>query len=190
MIYRVTVNATADVRERWTVNVPDGVDGDAGALHDAIWKKIANGDATFEDQDVSGERDRDIAGVERLPDAPAPLEAELKEARELGKNEAAAAATWTVDGNTPRETVRALLAGIEDGDPGILDRFEAPNLSGEMADARTPAALARELGLDGDDLEGEAFDAVCEAYEAGVDEAFLPAVEAELRRALDEEAGS
>ena len=53
------------------------------------------------------------------------------------------------DGNTPEDTYRAVLRGIEDGDPAILDAHPAPGLS--AGGGYTEADLARDLGLDGED---------------------------------------
>lgn len=36
------------------------------------------------------------------------------------------AGTWVTDGNTTRETYAALLAGIQDGDPVVLDKLPTP----------------------------------------------------------------
>lgn len=67
-------------------------------------------------------------------------------AREHGK----AAASWVFDGNTTEDTYRAVLAGIESGDPAVMDAYRTPDLSGEFAGDYTPRDLAADLGIAGD----------------------------------------
>jgi hypothetical protein len=53
------------------------------------------------------------------------------------------------DGNTPEDAYRAVLRGIDDGDPAILDAHPAPGLSAGAGYSH--ADLADDLGLDGED---------------------------------------
>jgi hypothetical protein len=112
------------------------------------------------------------------------------EAKDLGASAARDAATWVTDGNSSAGHVRRLLTMLEEGDPaadGMLPN--SPNLSGEWADDPTPLSLARDVtGLD--EPADEIMDALATAFEAGVSDAFMPAVEAELRRFIGEEVSS
>ena len=65
-------------------------------------------------------------------------------AADIGRSHGTAAARQAFDGNTDDETYRRVLAGIEDGDPEILDAYRVPDLSGGC----TSDDLARDLGLD------------------------------------------
>ena len=51
-------------------------------------------------------------------------------AADIGRSHGTAAARQAFDGNTDDETYRRVLAGIEDGDPEILDAYRVPDLSG------------------------------------------------------------
>lgn len=54
----------------------------------------------------------------------------IRAGRERGRN----AASWMFDGNTTDATYRAFLAGWEEGDPEIMNRYQPPSwLSGEWA---------------------------------------------------------
>jgi hypothetical protein len=96
-----------------------------------------------------------------------------------------------------REAATAVLRGIADGDPAVLDGLPAPDLSGEWADTLTgPALVADALAAAGltridvpaADLTGDPdatiaaaadwFTDVCDAYES----AFSDAVTAEIER--------
>ncbi len=56
----------------------------------------------------------------------------MVEVQEKGAALGRARGSWVVDGNTSQATARAILKGIEDGDPAIMDIEPAP-LSGEHA---------------------------------------------------------
>lgn len=105
-----------------------------------------------------------------------------EQARKLGAEDGLAAAGWMFDGNTTRETYAAVLRGIEDGDPEILDTLPAPDLSGEWADGRTPESLALDCGLEVNmstsDADAETVTGLCEEYE----QAFNTAADAEIQR--------
>lgn len=110
----------------------------------------------------------------------------IEKAREIGTEHGTAAASWVTDGNTDPETYRRLLAGIEDGDPEIMDELPHADLSGEWADGYTPRQLVEDCDLDADEVEAEdgtrlisVETELCDAYE----EAFSVAVEAEIVRA-------
>jgi hypothetical protein len=63
----------------------------------------------------------DYDGTEEVP-----LEECLEAARKLGAEHGQNAASWSFDGNTPHETYVVALRGIREGDPAVLDRFNAP----------------------------------------------------------------
>lgn len=101
----------------------------------------------------------------------------LSLARRDGKEAAENAASWCVDGNTSDAARGEILRGIRECDPAVLDRFSLPNLSGEYADAMTPAKLAELCEYDLDKRGPDDFDEICDAWEAAVNDAFWPALE-------------
>ncbi len=103
------------------------------------------------------------------------------DAYRYGVEVACAAASWTIDGNSDRDVALRTLAMLEDGDPALEDYLPAmPNLSGEWADDPTPLSLARDLTGD-DDPDPDTIDALVAAFEAGANDTFHDACEAELR---------
>ena len=85
----------------------------------------------------------------RHPLPPASAGSIAAEAAGLGRDAGKAAACWVFDGNTCEDAYRAVLRGIEDGDPAILGAHPAPGLSADGG--YTEADLAGDLGLDGED---------------------------------------
>jgi len=123
-------------------------------------------------------------------------DAALTYATERGRQDGTNAAGWytmdTIGGRVSRAEdaqrgARAIIAGIEDGDPAVLDTFPAPDLSGERADSLTSSDLTRDAwaaaGIAPEDQDGyeDATD-ICDAYET----AFSDAVENEIARAARE----
>jgi hypothetical protein len=101
------------------------------------------------------------------PKPAAPAASIANDAEDLGRDAGKAAASWMFDGNTPEDTYRAVLCGIEDGDPAILDAYPSPDLSADGG--YTEADLARDLGLDGED---QLIPDAATAYLDGADESF------------------
>jgi hypothetical protein len=97
----------------------------------------------------------------RHPQPSEPTACITAEAGNLGREAGLAAASWVFDGNTPEDTYRAVLRGIDDGDPAILDAHPAPSLSADGG--YTEADLARDLGLDDDQLPPDAVTAFLDA---------------------------
>jgi len=96
-------------------------------------------------------------------------------AAEIGREHGYNAGTWVFDGNTDRATYAAVLAGIEEGDPLILDAYHVPDLT----DADFGATdLAAELGVDVADTETE------DAYRMAAEQAFWGEVERAARYQL------
>jgi len=85
----------------------------------------------------------------RHPQPAAPAASIADDAENLGRDAGRAAASWMFDGNTPEDTYRAVLRGIEEGDPAILDAYPPPGLSADGGYAE--AGLARDLSLDDED---------------------------------------
>lgn len=119
--------------------------------------------------------------------------AHLEAATQLGRDAGLAAASWVVDGNTDQAHIARMVAWLDDGDPRADDYLPArPNLSGEWADAPTPKSIFEEVT--GWDAHAEAswnadayhdyVSALCDAFEAGVDETFEVECERILRAAL------
>jgi hypothetical protein len=103
-------------------------------------------------------------------------------AARIGASHGRNAASWYFDGNTSRETYERVLAGIDDGDPEIMDALPSSPLSGEWADSYSQFDLADDAGLVCDERGlYDDFDltAVCEAYT----NAFEMAACAEIERA-------
>jgi hypothetical protein len=171
------------------------------AAHDSgiVESHYANGGtldaATAELREYFMERDaaagvtftRDVDGIAR--DLWREL-AVIDYAADLGTEHGRNAAGWYGDGNTSPETWRAVLEGIESGDPVILDTLPQPDLSGQWADGLTGPQLVQDAILSAVDTdEDEAADAIleryddaftdiCDAYEA----AFSSAAEDEIAR--------
>lgn len=100
------------------------------------------------------------------------------------------AASWATDGDGNQEEAlehaRAVVRMLDDGDPQAYDYLpRQPDLSGEFADDPTPDRLYQEitgqvvLGGRVDDMH-----ALCDAYEAGVSDTFIPECERVLRAFL------
>lgn len=112
--------------------------------------------------------------------APGRYEALEASMREAGAEYGRAAASWFFDGNTPRETYQRVLAGLEDGDPEILDSLPSAPLSGEFADSPTPRdVLPVNCPPDWEDD-------LLRAYEDGFHTASADAIEAACRYQLEE----
>ena len=106
-----------------------------------------------------------------------------REAASIGSAHGFNAATWYDASNWS-----AVLRGIEDGDPAILDTFPMADLSGQWADTMTGPALWDEVcnavGVDSErhgrlyTALADCFSDVCEAYES----AFARACNDEIER--------
>lgn len=102
----------------------------------------------------------------------------LRQAKKDGRSAGLAAASWVFDGNTTLATYRRTLEGLRDGDPAVYDAFRSPDLSGEWADAPTPATLADDYGIDeARDPDGDLLDEVCDVWQAAADAAFWTEIE-------------
>lgn len=118
--------------------------------------------------------------------ASAVADAALDSIRADGESAGRAAGSWVIDGNSPADAARALVQGLEDGDPQYLLLQPSP-LSGEWSDSPTPASLADEYGVDPEDYD--TVDAICDAYEEGFSvgweaEVFLDALQAGYLRSV------
>jgi hypothetical protein len=102
-------------------------------------------------------------------------------AEAIGREHGANAASWYFDGDTGESTYRAVLLGIEEGDPEVLDTFPSSPLSGEWADSYSLADLASDTETPQD---SDAFDDVCRSYEDGFYAAAHDSIEATARRML------
>lgn len=115
----------------------------------------------------------------------------IREARRDGADAGRSAASWAFDGITSTDTYRAVLNGIKDGDPAVLDMYRLPNLlpnlSGEYADEPTPNTLREAYCVESDARwEAIEFD-VCDAWETACSDAFWSAVEETCRDMLPKE---
>jgi hypothetical protein len=118
-----------------------------------------------------------------------------REAYELGRDAAIAAASWVLDGNTSQDHIRRMVAWLDDGDPRADEFLPAmPDLSGEWADAPTPRSLFEDItGLMRTRKRHSAMapitrsrTEIADAWEAGVDDTFMAECERILRDALDD----
>jgi hypothetical protein len=129
---------------------------------------------------------------------PEGMTAHEQQAYELGVEHARNAASWVVDGNTDHVWIGETLRMLDAGDPSMEDRLpREPNLSGEMSDDPTPTSLYAEIigtshedaeedaGMAYETLVGSVVDSLCDAYEAGVSDTFLPECERILRAAME-----
>ncbi len=106
------------------------------------------------------------------------------EARKQGLEDGTAAGSWVIDGNTSTDTAAAILRGLDDGDPAILDLLPSSPLSGEYADGLLPRDVLGWYGLtedwNADGLSGIAAE-VLNAYEDGYNEGVAHEVERSAR---------
>lgn len=81
------------------------------------------------------------------------------DARREGEKAGKRAGASFFDGNTDDATYARVLAGIDDGDPEILDALPMLDLSGQWADGDTDRDVLDLIGVvyeeDGDDVEGD-----------------------------------
>jgi hypothetical protein len=103
----------------------------------------------------------------------------MNEHYEAGRERGVAAGSWIVDGNTSAEQAAAILRGIADGDPQIMDLQPSP-LSGEWAGESIPELIYRY-----DELSDDERDTACDAYEQGFSDGFW----AEVKRSTTIVAG-
>ena len=103
-----------------------------------------------------------------------------KAAEELGRDKGHAAATWV---EIDSSNAAAILQGIEDGGPEIMDMTPAP-LSGEMAGESIPELIDQSL-LDRYDVVGDDRDAWCDAYEMAFQTAYWSELERTCRYHID-----
>jgi len=116
-----------------------------------------------------------------------PLDAAISYAAETGRQHGIAAASWY---DVNEENAAAILQGIEDGDPAVLDTFPFPDLSGQWADSLSGPQLVQNAIVNADDWsmtraewmaywsDREADSEICDAY----DMAFGDAVTDEIAR--------
>lgn len=90
-----------------------------------------------------------------------------------------AASSWVTDGNTTAAEYRAILAGIESGDPEIMDIQPSP-LSGEWAGESIP-----ELIRGYSDMTPEQQESACDSYEQGFSSGFWEQLENDCRVQVD-----
>lgn len=124
----------------------------------------------------------------------------LQALHEAGQRAGRNAADWwaqdTVGGRATGDTAgqaRAVLAGIDDGDPAVLDALPVCDLSGQWANTPTEADLyAHAVPPDApgwDDLDTPRRDEAIEAYRDGFDTAAGERVAEHCRTALPDNAG-
>lgn len=82
-------------------------------------------------------------------------------AERIGTDAGRAAASWVFPASTDPAAYRRVLAGIDDGDPEILDAYDEPRLDGDGSGARD---LCDEIGVDYDASTTADVDAICDAY--------------------------
>jgi hypothetical protein len=109
-----------------------------------------------------------------------------EQASKIGTEHGRNAASWVFDGNTSDGTYRRVLAGIEDGDPMIMDAHRTPDLSGEFVGDYSESQLITEVGLGNrermpDDDWTEAVSEAATAYSDAASEAFWAEVERTAR---------
>ena len=90
------------------------------------------------------------ACLDNVPDAQE-IDANLTRAYNDGHARGVSAASWMIDGNTTEETARRILAGIEDGDPMILDMLPG-FIIGEYAGDSLPELFPWAPAEDRDEL--------------------------------------
>lgn len=78
----------------------------------------------------------------------APYAANTPEYRTWGvaQHRGRAAASWVIEPSMSQETLRAIIRGIADGDPAVLDSIREPSLSGEFAGDYSEDDLMADVG--------------------------------------------
>jgi hypothetical protein len=105
-------------------------------------------------------------------------------AYERGRRAAESAATHTEARNPAH-----LIAWIEMGHPSVDGMLPSkPNLSGEWGGSESSGSLVRSLVGEAMLTDEETYDAICEAWEAGVNDHWYQACIAELQRQIREAA--
>jgi len=106
----------------------------------------------------------------------------VREARYLGFDAGLASASWV---EMSESDARSILTDV---DPEVMDRYEAPNLSGEWADDPTPTSLAVEImGQDwgpGPDEQITVEDEIADAWSDAAGEAYSDALQGVACRTL------
>jgi|SRR5215216_1384229 len=116
----------------------------------------------------------------------------IEQAAKIGREHGMSAAAWweqdALGGRATgdiRSTAKAVLKGIEDGDPEIVDGLPYPDLSGQWADGYSSHDLLDELGVS--DGDASFFDGLTDdiftAYEMAFTEALEDAVSTYARGA-------
>lgn len=123
---------------------------------------------------------REVAAGNAIVGRPT-TEAAIENAALLGHDAGLAAGSWIIDGNTSTDTARAILRGIEDGDPAVLDQLPASPLSGEWADGLLPRDVLTWYDRDED---ADDADDILTAYEDGYSAGVLEKVERSARAIL------
>jgi hypothetical protein len=114
----------------------------------------------------------------RKADAAMSLETATTEAARLGADAGKAAASWYEIG---ADNAAAILRGIEDGDPAVLDTFPSAPISGEWAGDPLPRDIILEVGADVGQLTPEDEDDILRAYEDAYYEAAADEIERRAR---------
>jgi hypothetical protein len=124
------------------------------------------------------------------------IAAAIARAEKLGKKHGENAAEWVAQDawgsrctSGAYDNAAAFLRGIEDGDPAILDAYQAPNLSGAWADTMTPGRLLDHVfDTEADFAEcADSEDAICLAYEDAANNGFWGRLEESAAAMLDHE---
>ncbi len=106
-----------------------------------------------------------------------------EQAAKIGTEHGRNAASYVFDGNTTDDTYRAVLAGIDDGDPQVMDAYRTPGLSGEYGDDYSERDLISDLTSDEcrdqghDASDHEDWDDAASAYSDAASEAFWAEIE-------------
>lgn len=108
---------------------------------------------------------------------------EVDRMRHAGAERAKAAATWILDGNSTEGTARAILEGLENGDPMVLDTLPAFSF-GEWSGESEREMIEAETDVDVDSLSGDEHDELCNAYLDGFNDEIGAACEREARAFL------
>jgi hypothetical protein len=105
----------------------------------------------------------------------------LEKARALGRAYGKAKASWAIEPERlSKVQMQAILDGIEDVDPLIMNQFKEPDLSGEYSDSPTPERLVNELEFDEDSGQAGDIEAICEAWKEAARDTFWSEIQKTL----------
>lgn len=106
----------------------------------------------------------------------------IEKARQIGREHGKAKASWAIEPDRlSKVQMQAILEGIENVDPRIMDQFSEPSLSGEFADDMNTVKLCNELDVDPHAGDGEFQTEICDAWEEAARDTYWAEIQKTLQ---------